>query len=85
MQFRILGPLEVTERSAPLLLGGAKQRAVLAILLLHRGQVISSERLINELWGERPPATAAKTLQGYVFHLRRALGDGVVAHPARWL
>ena len=78
----ILGPLEVTERGAPLLLGGAKQRAVLAILLLHGGQAISSERLINELWGERPPATAAKTLQGYVFHLRRALGDGVVAHPA---
>jgi DNA-binding SARP family transcriptional activator len=78
LQFRILGPLEVTERDAPLYLGGAKQRAVLAILLLHRGQVISSERLINELWGERPPATAAKTLQGYVFHLRRALGDGLV-------
>ena len=78
MQFRILGPLEVTERGAPLSLGGAKQRAVLAVLLLHHGRVISSERLINELWGERPPATAAKTIQGYVFHLRRALGDGVV-------
>ena len=78
MQFRILGPLEVVERDAPLLLGGAKQRAVLAILLLHRGGVISSERLVNELWGERPPATAAKTLQGYVFHLRRALGDGLL-------
>ncbi len=78
MQFRILGPLEVAERDAPLSLGGAKQRAVLAILLLHRGEVISSERLIDELWGERPPATAAKTLQGYVFHLRRALGDGLL-------
>ena len=78
LRFRILGPLEVMERDAPLLLGGAKQRAVLAILLLHRGEAISSERLINELWGERPPATAAKTLQGYVFHLRRALGDGLL-------
>lgn len=77
MQFRILGPLEVVERDA-LPLGGGKQRAVLAILLLHRGEVISSERLIEELWGERPPATAAKTLQGYVFHLRRALGDGLL-------
>ena len=78
LQFRILGPLEVMERDAPLSLGGAKQRAVLAILLLHRGEAISSERLIEELWGERPPATAAKTLQGYVFHLRRALGDGLL-------
>jgi YVTN family beta-propeller protein len=78
LRFRILGPLEVVERDAPLPLGGAKQRAVLAILLLHRGEAISSERLINELWGERPPATAAKTLQGYVFHLRRALGDGLL-------
>jgi DNA-binding SARP family transcriptional activator/ABC-type branched-subunit amino acid transport system substrate-binding protein len=78
LQFRILGPLEVVERGAPLPLGGAKQRAVLAILLLHRGEAISSERLIEELWGERPPATAAKTLQGYVFHLRRALGDGLL-------
>ena len=78
LQFRILGPLEVMERDEPLLVGGAKQRAVLAILLLHRGEAISSERLVNELWGERPPATAAKTLQGYVFHLRRALGDGLL-------
>ena len=78
LRFRILGPLEVIERDAPLSLGGAKQRAVLAILLLHRGEAISSERLIEQLWGERPPATAAKTLQGYVFHLRRALGDGVL-------
>ena len=78
LQFRILGPLEVMERDAPLSLGGAKQRAVLAILLLHSGEAISRERLISELWAERPPATAAKTLQGYVFHLRRALGDGLL-------
>ncbi len=78
LQFGILGPLEAMERDSPLSLGGAKQRAVLAILLLHRGEAISSERLIEELWGDRPPATAAKTLQGYVFHLRRALGDGVL-------
>ena len=78
LRFRILGPLEVVERDGPLSLGGAKQRAVLAILLVHRGEAISSERLIEELWGERAPATAAKTLQGYVFHLRRALGDGLL-------
>ena len=59
-----------------LALGGPKQRALLAALLLHRGEVISSERLIDELWGGRPPATAVKTLRVYVSNLRKALGDG---------
>ena len=49
---------EVGERSASLSLGGAKQHAMLSILLLHRGEAVSSERLIDELWGERPPAAA---------------------------
>jgi DNA-binding SARP family transcriptional activator len=80
MEFRILGPLEVLghESVERVALGGAKQRAVLAILLLHRSEVVSSGRLIDELWGERPPATAAKTLQGYVSHLRKALGARVL-------
>jgi DNA-binding SARP family transcriptional activator len=56
---------------------------VLAILLLHLGEVVSSERLIDALWGERPPATAAKTLQGYVSHLRKGLGDGVLQTRGR--
>ena len=60
------------------MLGGPKQRALLAILLLCRGETVSSDRLIDQLWGERPPATAAKTLQGYVSHLRKALGDDVL-------
>jgi YVTN family beta-propeller protein len=59
-------------------LGGPKQRALLAILLLRRGEAVSSDRLIDQLWGERPPATAAKTLQGYVSHLRKALGNDVL-------
>src|SRR5580704_5254911 len=74
----MLGPLEVLEGDAARALGGAKQRAVLAILLLHRSEVLPSERIIDELWGERPPATAAKTLQGYVSHLRKALGGGLL-------
>jgi YVTN family beta-propeller protein len=78
LEFRILGPLEVVDQERPLGLGGPRQRALLAILLLHRGEVVSSDRLIDELWGERPPATAAKTLQGYVSHLRKALADGVL-------
>ena len=60
------------------MLGGPKQRALLAILLLRRGEVVSSDRLIDQLWGEQPPVTAAKTLQGYVSHLRKALGDDVL-------
>ncbi|MDX6639472.1 MAG: hypothetical protein QOF12_483, partial [Solirubrobacteraceae bacterium] len=76
MDFRILGPLEVWDDGSRLALGGGKQRALLAILLLHRGEVVSTDRLIDELWGERPPATAAKSVHVYVSHLRRILGDG---------
>ena len=76
MEYRILGPLEVCDGERSLALGGAKQRSLLAVLLLHRGEVVSSERLIDALWGERPPPTAAKSVQVYVSHLRRVLGDG---------
>ena len=78
LEFRILGPLEVVERDRLLVLGGPKQRALLVILLLHRGEVVSTDRLGDELWGERPPASAAKTVQAYVSNLRKALGDGVL-------
>ena len=78
LAFRILGAMEVVDRERTVLLGGPKQRALLAILLLRRGEAVSSERLIDQLWGERPPATAAKTLQGYVSHLRKALGNEVL-------
>ena len=54
------------------------QRALLAVLLLHRGEVVSTDRLIDELWGERASATAAKTVQVYVSNLRKALGDGLL-------
>jgi YVTN family beta-propeller protein len=78
VEFRILGPLEVVERDQPVLLGGPRQRALLAVLLLHRGQVVSTDRLIDEVWGERPPATAAKAVQVNVSSLRKALGDGLL-------
>ena len=83
MQFRVLGPLEVLERDVVQPLGGAKQRAVLAILILHRGELVSGERLADELWGERPPATAAKTLQGYISRLRKTLGEDVLRTRGR--
>ena len=76
LEFRILGSFEVVDDEGSLALGGPKQQALLAALLLHRGEVISSDRLIDELWGGRPPATAVKTLRVYVSNLRKALGDG---------
>jgi DNA-binding SARP family transcriptional activator/ABC-type branched-subunit amino acid transport system substrate-binding protein len=78
LDFRILGPFEVLDGDRPVALGGPKQRALLVVLLLRRGEVLSRDRLIDELWGERPPASAAKTVQVYVSNLRKALGDGVL-------
>ena len=79
MRFGILGPFVVADdEGRELALGGPKQRSVLAILLLHAGEVVPSDRLIEELWRERPPATAAKTVQVYVSNLRKALGDSVL-------
>ena len=76
MEFRILGPLDVVADGASLPLGGGKQRALLALLLLRPNEPVSVDRLVDELWGERPPPTAAKNVQVYVSHLRKALGDG---------
>src|SRR5436853_2855781 len=75
MDFRILGPLEVTDGERTIELGARRQRQLLAILLLHANEVVSSDRLIEDIWGAKPPATAAKTLQVYVSRLRRALGN----------
>jgi DNA-binding SARP family transcriptional activator len=74
--FRVLGPLEVREHDRPLALGGPKQRALLALLLLNANEVVSSDRLIDELWGAQAPATAAKSLQVYVSQLRKVLEPG---------
>ena len=76
MEFRILGPLEVLDEGRRLALGGRKPRALLALLLLHRAETLGTERLIDELWGERPPATAAKSLRVHVSRLRAALSAG---------
>jgi len=74
VEFRILGPLEVCSEGRAVPLRSSRQRTLLAILLLHANEVVSTERLFDELWGERPPATAAKTLQMHVSHLRKLLG-----------
>lgn len=73
MEFRILGPLEVRRGDAVLALGGAKQRALLAILLLHANHVVGRDRLAGLLWGDEPPSTADHVIEVYVSQLRRAL------------
>jgi DNA-binding SARP family transcriptional activator/class 3 adenylate cyclase len=76
MDFRILGPLEVLDEGREVALGGSKQRALLAVLVLHANETLSTDRLIEELWGEHQPATAAKTVQVHVSRLRKALAGG---------
>jgi DNA-binding SARP family transcriptional activator len=85
MEFRILGPLEALDGGRVVKLGGSRQRALLALFLLHRGETLSTDRLIDELWGERPPATASKSMQVYVSRLRKALASGGDASAAMLL
>ena len=73
VQFKILGPLEVLDGQRLVELGRPKQRALLAVLLVHANQVVALDRLIEELWGEQPPAQATASLQTYVSNLRRVL------------
>src|SRR6266508_2484144 len=76
MDFRILGPLEVLSEEGVLDVGGGKQRSVLVLLLLHANEIVSSDRLIDGLWPDEPPPSAAKIVQVHVSRLRKAL-DGV--------
>ena len=73
MEFRVLGPLEVWDGSRSLPLGGAKQRALLAILLTRPNQVVASDRLVDLIWPDAPPETADHSLQVYVSELRKVL------------
>ena len=78
----MLGALAVQRDSEDLPLGGPKQRALLAILLLNANTAVSRDRLIDGIWGERPPPTAAHTLDNYISRLRKTLGDGRVSRRA---
>jgi predicted ATPase/DNA-binding SARP family transcriptional activator len=78
MQYRILGSLEVGLDGPAFTVKGGKPRALLALLLLHRNEVVPAERLIDDLWGESAPATAANTLQVYVSQLRKLVEDRLV-------
>jgi predicted ATPase/DNA-binding SARP family transcriptional activator len=78
-----LGPLEVRSDSTLLALGGPRQRAVLARLLVDVGRVVSTDALLDAVWSERPPPTAIKTLQKYIAELRKVLGPGVLRTEGR--
>ncbi|MGH9278479.1 MAG: BTAD domain-containing putative transcriptional regulator [Acidimicrobiales bacterium] len=78
MEIRVLGLLEVVDAGGPVPLRGRKVRSLLAMLSLRPGSVVSADRLVEGLWGEKPPTSAASTLQVYVSHLRKALGVEVV-------
>ena len=74
MEFTILGPLEVRAGSGVVRVPGAKERALLADLVVNAGRVMAADRLVEDLWGEDPPGNPANTLQGRVSALRRSLG-----------
>ncbi len=82
LEFRILGPLEVLRDGVALPLAGRNQRALLALLLLHARETLSTERLVDHLWGEHPPRTATTSLQNAVSQLRKLLGPGVLSTRA---
>src|SRR5205085_2540851 len=82
LEFRLLGPVEPVIDGRPVRLPAAKPRALLAVLLLDRNRVVSVGRLVEDLWGDDPPETATKALQGYVSQLRKALGgDRLLTKP----
>ena len=82
VEFAILGPLEARDGSEPIPLGGPKQRALLTLLLLEAGRVVSVDRLVEALWAGDPPTTAVASLQNFVAQLRKALGpEAIETHP----
>src|ERR1700751_347469 len=78
VELGVLGPLQVRQDGAPVTIPGAKPRAILTMLGLHGGSAVSADALVELLWGQDPPRTAAKALQTHFSSLRRALGDGFV-------
>jgi DNA-binding SARP family transcriptional activator len=88
MDFRILGPLEVADGDSLVALPGAKQRALLAILLLRVNEVVSADRLIDDLWGEQSPGSGRTALQVRISQLRKALGPAgevLITRPAGYI
>src|SRR5436190_14214467 len=75
MRFRVLGPLEAYQDGRSVTVGGGRQRALLALLLVHAGEVVSRDRLIEELWEGHPPSSGSQSLDVYVSRLRKAFRD----------
>jgi ABC-type transport system substrate-binding protein/DNA-binding SARP family transcriptional activator len=82
VQFGVLGPVEMRQDGEIVPLGGPKQRALLAFLLLHANEAVSRDRLIEALWGERPPASVEQSLDSYISRLRRLVGPGRIERQA---
>src|SRR4030095_2373690 len=82
-EFRVLGPLEASKGGRAVEVGAGKQRALLAVLLLRAGEVVSADRLIDALWGEEPPPSALNSVHVYVSQLRKVLGDGLLETRGR--
>jgi DNA-binding SARP family transcriptional activator len=87
MQVRLLGPVDVVADGASRPVNGLRRKAVLAVLALHSGVVVSSDRLADVVWGGEPPATPLNTVQRHVSYLRQVLGsrDVIVARPPGYL
>jgi DNA-binding SARP family transcriptional activator len=77
-EYRLLGPLEVRHHGTPVRITATKQRAVLAVLLLHHGRVVPIGTIVDQLWGEHPPTTATITARNYISRLRALLPEPVV-------
>ena len=82
MRFQTLGPLSVSSNGEAVSLGGPKQRTLLAVLLLHRNEVVARDYLVDALWGERPPRSAVESLDTYLYRLRKLLGHDRLAREA---
>ena len=79
MRIKVLGPVEVEDAGAPLVIGGPQQRRLLALLVLHRGRVVSSDRIVDALWPDGdPPEAAARSIRTYLSRLRAVLRDGAI-------
>ncbi|HEU4356340.1 MAG TPA: BTAD domain-containing putative transcriptional regulator, partial [Actinomycetota bacterium] len=90
VEYRILGSLEVVRDGDVVVVGSGKQRTLLAALMLHAGEVVTTDRLIDLIWGDDPPRTAVHSIQIYVSDLRKALGtpgqpDAIETRPPGYL
>ena len=81
MEFRVLGPIEASDGIRALAISSPRQRALLGLLLVHAGRVVSTERILDELWGDEPPESGRDAVVFHVVRLRRALADGSASPP----